>query len=315
MTLQHGNIVTDLKRWIEAYLAEVRVKNLSDRTVEIYTRILEDFLEFARSYQGEADLVDINRLFLNAYLSEQSDIKKSFGSTTKKLHVTVLKTFFNFITENNDDNVDYGKMFKKLTIKTEIKEKPALSEQDAIKVLNYLEKEKTSYRNQLTNVRNALLIKTFLYSGLRTNELLPLRLSDYKIELDEKVYSILVRGKGDKERYVYVPSVLIKDELEVLRETNGEHWHVCSTKHSTIINRSNLWTIVSGIMQRAGVDQTGLHILRHSFARRLVNSNTNLKTISELLGHSDVATTAKYYARSNEGNKKAAVAGMAPQAT
>jgi site-specific recombinase XerD len=100
---------------------------------------------------------------------------------------------------------------------------------------------------------------------------------------------------------------MITDELEVLREERGEGWNICMTRNGTIINRSNLWTIISGMFHRAGVDQKGLHILRHTFARRLVNSNINLKTISELLGHASIATTATFYARTNEANKRAAV--------
>lgn len=66
-----------------------------------------------------------------------------------------------------------------------------------------------------------------------------------------------------------------------------------------------------GVFVRAGVDQRGLDIFRHTFARRLVNNNVNLKTISELLGHADVAITARYYAKSNETAKKAAVCAVA----
>jgi site-specific recombinase XerD len=109
----------------------------------------------------------------------------------------------------------------------------------------------------------------------------------------------LSKGKGSKERFVYIPIDMITDELETLRDERGDAWPVCSTRNNTIINRSNLWTIMTGIFRRAGVDQTGLHILRHTFARRLVNSNTNLKTISELLGHSDVSITAKFYAKTS----------------
>ena len=58
---------------------------------------------------------------------------------------------------------------------------------------------------------------------------------------------------------------------------------------------------------RAGMDQKRLHILRYTFARRLVNSNINLKTLSELLGHADISITAKFYAKSNEAAKRAAV--------
>jgi integrase/recombinase XerD len=307
MTLSTGNIVVDLVKWLKLYLQEVSNKNLSQRTIEIYTGILEGFIEYSRGYQGEANIEDINRLFLNGYLSDRENISKKFSASSKKLHITVLKTFFTYITENNDNNADYEKMFKKMKIKVETKEKPSLSEDEIIKTLNYLEKLKKAPRNKIINHRNALLCKVYLYSGLRVHELLPYRIQDFKLDTEANVYAILVEGKGGKERFVYIPCEMIADELEVLREEKGEGWHVCSTRNNTIINRSNLWTIMTGMFARAGVDQRGLHILRHTFARRLVNSNTNLKTISELLGHADIAITAKFYAKTNEANKRAAV--------
>ena len=314
MTLGTGNIAADLATWLSVYLQEVRTKNLSDRTIAIYSGILEDFLAYAQGYQGEAKMEDINRLFLNGYLSDRENRSTKFGATSKKLYISVLKTFFSFITENNDNNVDYEKMFKKLKIKTEIKEKPSLSEVEISRLLKSLEKEKRLPRNRITNYRNVLVCKIFLYSGLRVNELLPYRICDFKRDDEAGVYELLVAGKGDKERYVYIPVAMIEDELEVLRQERGGEWPVCSTRNGTIVNRSNLWTIMSGVFARAGVDAKGLHILRHTFARRLVNNNVNLKTISELLGHADVSITARYYAKSNEGAKKAAVCSLAVSA-
>lgn len=310
MQLDTGNIVEDLKRWIKSYLQEVSNKNLSDRTYAIYSGILEEFVEYSRQYQGEAGIEDINRIFLNCYLSDRSDNSKSFGPSTKKLHVTVLKTFFTYITENNDNNVDFDKIFKKMKIKTDTKEKPSLSESDITKLLNFLENEKNAPRNRTINFRNSLLCKTMLYGGLREHELMPFRLKDYIYDPDDNVYSLLVKGKGDKERFAYVPYDMVTDELDTLKDEMGEGWFICSTRNGSIINRSNLWTIITGIYKRAGVDQSGLHILRHTFARRLVNNNTNLKTISELLGHADIAITAKFYAKTNETNKRAAVSSL-----
>jgi site-specific recombinase XerD len=133
-----------------------------------------------------------------------------------------------------------------------------------------------------------------------------------------KVTNVMTQKQALKVTYVLThpgnlcPDIcqMITDELEVLKEDMGEGWFVCSTRNNTIINRSNLWTIITGIYKRAGVDESGLHILRHTFARRLVNNNINLKTISELLGHADVAITAKFYAKTNETNKRAAVSGL-----
>ena len=62
-------------------------------------------------------------------------------------------------------------------------------------------------------------------------------------------------------------------------------------------------------MEKARIAKSGVHILRHTFARNLVSKNVNLKTISELLGHADITLTARTYARSDEESKIRAVCG------
>jgi integrase/recombinase XerD len=307
MKLDSGNITDDLQRWVVAYMQEITNKNLSERTMDIYSGILDDFVEYSRQFQGELSIEDINRIFLNGYLAERGKTGRKFSSTTKKLHITVLKTFLLYITENNDSNHDFEKMFKKMNIKSESNEKPALNEDDIRRFLNYLDKIKSKRRNQNINIRNTLLCKIMLFGGLRATELMRLRLKDMVYDSEDDIYSLLIVGKGGKQRTVYIPRTLIEDEVDTLKEEHGEDWFICSTRNRTIVNRTNLYQIVTGIFERAGVDHTGLHILRHTFARRLVNNNTNLETIRDLLGHSNIAITAKFYAKTNEKNKKAAI--------
>jgi site-specific recombinase XerD len=313
MKLDSGNITNDLLRWVEAYMQEITNKNLSERTRDIYSGILDGFVEYSRQFQGELGIEDINRIFLNGYLAERGEISGKFSATTRKLHITVLKTFFLYITENNDSNHDFEKMFKKMSIKTDTNEKPALNESDVTRFLNYLEKIKGARKNQMTNIRNAMLCKVMLFGGLRTHELMPMRLKDFVYDTDNDIYSLNIIGKGGKQRITYIPRALIEDEVETLKDEYGEEWFICTTRHGTIINRTNLYQIVAGIYRRAGVDHKGLHILRHTFARRLVNNNTNLETIRDLLGHSNIAITARYYAKTNEGNKKSAVSRLVPE--
>ena len=307
MKLETDSLVKDLQRWMSTYMQEIANKNLAGRTITIYTGILDGFLEYARQYQGELGLSDVNRIFLNGYLSDMENISKKFSASSKKLHITVLKAFFTYITENNDENADYTKMFKKMVVKVDIKEKPGLSGDEVARLLKYLEIEKKSPRNHFINYRNSLLIKIMLYGGLRAHELLDLRMKDFELNAEHEVYVLLVKGKGGKERYVYVPYSIAADEVETLTEEKGGDWAVCSTRTGGIINLTNLYQIVTGIYKRGGIEKKGLHILRHTMARRHVSAGTNLETIRDLLGHSNISITATFYAKTNEENKMAAV--------
>lgn len=306
MELQKDGLVKDLLRWVASYMQEAVNKNLANRTIIIYSGVLECFVEYARQFQGELDIVDVNRIFLNGYMSDM-DNRRKVSPTTKKLHITVLKSFFNYITENNYDNADFTQMFKKMTIKTEIKEKPGLSNDEVTRLLKFLEYEKKQPRNKLITFRNSLLIKTMLYGGLRAHELLDLRLKDFELNTEHEVYVLLVKGKGNKERYVYVPYSVAADEVETLMAKYGGEWLICSTRGGGVIDLTNMYQIVTALYKRAAIDKKGLHILRHTMARRHVTAGTNLETIRDLLGHSNISITAAFYAKTNEQNKMAAV--------
>ncbi len=307
MKLEVDNLAKDLQRWMSTYMQEIANRNLAARTMSIYTGILNSFLEYARQYQGEVGLSDVNRIFLNGYLADMENISKKFSANSKKLHITVLKAFFTYITENNDQNADYTKMFKKMVIKVDIKEKPGLSSDEVARLLKYLEIEKKIPRNRFINYRNSLLIKTMLYGGLRAHELLDLQMKDFELNAEHEVYALLVRGKGGKERHVYVPYSIVAEEIDTLTEAKGRDWSVCSTRTGRLINLTNMYQIVTGIYKRGGIEKKGLHILRHTMARRHVSAGTNLETIRDLLGHSNISITATFYAKTNEENKMAAV--------
>ncbi len=82
---------------------------------------------------------------------------------------------------------------------------------------------------------------------------------------------------------------------------------VTKTNKQKPMSRVGLYNVISNKMKKANINKKGVHILRHTFARRLVAKNINLVTIFELLGHADITLTARTYAKSNEGNKIKAV--------
>ena len=132
-------------------------------------------------------------------------------------------------------------------------------------------------------------------------------MKDFELNAEHEVYALLVRGKGGKERHVYVPYSIVAEEIDTLTEAKGRDWSVCSTRTGRLINLTNMYQIVTGIYKRGGIEKKGLHILRHTMARRHVSAGTNLETIRDLLGHSNISITATFYAKTNEENKMAAV--------
>jgi site-specific recombinase XerD len=66
------------------------------------------------------------------------------------------------------------------------------------------------------------------------------------------------------------------------------------TKKSRALSRVEVYILTKNIYKRALIAKTGVHMLRHTKARNMVNSGINLVSIQETLGHSDIKTTAIY---------------------
>jgi integrase/recombinase XerD len=121
-------------------------------------------------------------------------------------------------------------------------------------------------------------------SGLRRSELLALKCRDVK-----EGYLFVYGGKGDKDRVAPIPKKL---SLEILD-------YVCMyglgpSDRLFPIGKAWLDTLVKGYALKAGIDDLTPHSLRHYFATRLLELGADLRSLQELLGHSDISTTAIY---------------------
>ncbi len=147
--------------------------------------------------------------------------------------------------------------------------------------------------NTPSTLRQQAIIQLFYSSGVRLEECSRIKLSD----IDSKNMRIkVVQGKGNKDRY----TLLSAHALTTLREYFLKHRPVtylfeAKTKGKGVHCRT-LQLQVELAMKQAGFKDKGYsaHTLRHSFATHLLDTGTDLHTIKELLGHSNISTTMIY---------------------
>jgi integrase/recombinase XerD len=194
--------------------------------------------------------------------------------------------------------MDFISMLSDVKVKVERSERKHLSDRERKNLADYLDMiEGTTDKR---DIQNALMAKLLLFTGLRAFELRALKVSDFEPDGDGS-YRFKVLGKGNKEDWLYIRESLIKDELERL-----PFKYVCETRLGKPMSHVWLWKMTARIFVEAGIDETGVHIFRHTFAKILVDNNVTLTTIKELLRHADIKTT-QIYAKSDEGAKKRAV--------
>ena len=136
----------------------------------------------------------------------------------------------------------------------------------------------------------------FIYScGLRISEACGLLIAN--VHLEEKL--ILVRGKGDKERIVPFGERALK-KIEIYLEkvrpslTKGRNVPQLFVNYKgEPISRKGVWKRFKELEALSGVDAK-VHTLRHSFATHLLSGGADLRSVQELLGHSDLSTTTIY---------------------
>jgi integrase/recombinase XerD len=145
--------------------------------------------------------------------------------------------------------------------------------------------------------RDRALLETMYACGLRASEAVGLELSD--VDLEERL--LCARGKGSKERIVPVGSQASSALTAYLHSGRPElvagrvQGSLFVNSRGGALTRQGLYKIVQGHAERAGLrGRMSPHTLRHSFATHMLAGGCDLRSLQEMLGHADLATTQLY---------------------
>lgn len=157
-----------------------------------------------------------------------------------------------------------------------------------------------NYTYPFLRCRNHAIFATFLYCGLRKNELLRLKMSD--VDLSNAVIYIH-QGKGNKDRVVPIPYSLQRileryiQDRERLDKTAP--YFFVSLNRDRGFTQSGLKRVVNKVRKRTGI-HFYVHMLRHTFATLMIEGGCDIYSLSKMLGHNDIKTTTIYLSASVE---------------
>jgi site-specific recombinase XerD len=144
------------------------------------------------------------------------------------------------------------------------------------------------------NKRNLAILLTLRHTGLRVGELCNLRLGD--VAISERKGQLLVRaGKGNKDRAIPLNNDVrraLAAYLEVRPAVAGDHLFV--GQRGEPLKPQGVQQVVAKYARRAGVTEVTPHVLRHTFAKHVLDAGEDLATVQRLLGHERLETTAIY---------------------
>lgn len=272
--------VNDLNENIALYLADKKyIQELSMNTIESYFRILN---KFAKTIYKNIDQIDVMDMRKYVALISQSGLKKTSVST----HIWTLKTFFQWLVENEK--------IKKNPMKTI---KPPKCEKRLRKPLSSTELETIRYKCK--NIRELALIDTFFSLGGRLSEISNLNISD----IDWNTGRVLVIGKGDKERPVYLNSrarLYLKEYIKTRKDKNDALF-VSERMPYDRLGKRGIQRIFHNLGVRADLNRNLFpHLLRSTCGNELLKKNASLHDVQHYLGHSSPATTDAHYVEVNQ---------------
>lgn len=272
-----------IKNNIEKYLNFlIFEKGLANNTVVSYKNDLKIFLEFLKrnkiSSVKEDELIDFI-FFMKAKKYSELSIARALVSV-RSFYIFLVRE--KKISKSPFENMDNFKTHRKIP--------EILSKDDIEKLINAPD------LSVKEGIRDRAIMELLYGAGIRASELINLELTDLNFE--EKI--IRCFGKGSKERVVPIGDYLI-DALSSyldIRDTfvkKGFSQYLFLTKRGTKFTRMGIWKIVKNYAKQTGISKNVYpHIFRHSFATHLLSGGADLRSVQEMLGHSDISTTQIY---------------------
>ncbi len=265
------------------------IRNLSTETVKWYKRSLKQYM----AYNGVQYLDQITTESLREYLY-YGRLERKWTVDTFLYHYKGLKAFLKWCVRNGHINSNPIEQVEKPKLRKKLPKR--ITKQEALTVLEYAFNVNRHY--QFERYRNRAVFAVMLYAGLRSNEVLSLKISD--INLENRVISVM-NGKGGKDRLVPICTAL-KEILEGYwkdRERLGKDtiYYFTRLRGDGPFTYNGLKKVYAAVREKSGVNFSP-HKLRHTFATLMLEGGCDIFTLSKMLGHSDIKTTTIYLSAS-----------------
>jgi len=273
-----------MKSDIDAFLQHLtHDKSYSRNTVAAYRNDLSQMATFITTEQAKGIIKSYDEL-LKSYLLKLREKRYSMATTARKVAST--KSFFKYM-------VDTGRMEEN---PTQNLPSPQVN-RHALSFLSSSEYQKLlAEATKLSTPearRDAVMLELLYATGLRISELVSLNVKN--IDLEQNCVHINSKRKVpfDHRLSLILRNFLRSDRLDLLYDEKEEGLFL--NRRGKRLTRQGFWQIIKGYASRAGLGgKVTPQALRHSFARRKLQSGTDLRQLQQLLGHAYISSTRVY---------------------
>ncbi len=277
-----------MERYIQDYLNYLSVeRGLAVNTLDSYRRDIEQYFSYLKEKRPHLNFNETTQVTVVGYLLFIQSRGKSIATLSRNL--AALKSFYHYLFRENHlasdptINLDAPKHEKRLP-----------------RVLTEAEVEKLLQQPNLkspTGIRDRAMLELLYATGLRVSELISLKVDDLNLETGY----LRCFGKGAKERIIPLGEVAIKylkayqEQARKFLLAKLHETTLFLNHHGRGLTRQGFWKIVKKYADNLQFQfEITPHTLRHSFATHLLENGADLRSVQEMLGHADVATTQIY---------------------
>ncbi len=261
------------------------VKQTSNNTELSYKRDLAKVCHFL-GQRGITELSAVNAEDLSAYIQELES--QNFAAATVSRNIASIKAFFQYMVQQGKISYDVSTGLKAPKITKKI---PEILSMDEVAAL--LEQAAGDTPKE---IRDKAMLELLYATGIRVTELITLKVSDVNLAM-----SFILCKDAHKERMIPFGN---KAKTALARYMDGIRSDMVEDKSSEVLfancsgkpmSRQGFWKLIKHYAKKAGINaDITPHTLRHSFAAHLVENGADLRSVQEMLGHSDISTTQIY---------------------
>ena len=260
---------------------------LSANTRQAYERDLRLFCK-TLGFKNSDALVNVSREQITGYMTQLKE--KGLAAATIARKLAAIKAFYRLMTDEGYMDANPAEVVEAGT--KGIKLPRVLSEDEVVRLLNQPD------ITTAEGFRDRTMLEVLYATGMRVSELINITLE--RVDLNMKY--IIAFGKGSKERIVPLGSVAAEFLQQYLEKVRPKLTHADRNTNIVFLafgghelTRQRFWQIIRAYGRKANINKALTpHILRHSFATHLLDNGADLRSVQELLGHSDISTTQIY---------------------
>jgi len=257
-------------------------KRLSENTLESYVRDIKNFLMYLE--ENNLDYKNIKKSNIIAYFLYMQKMGKATSSISRSL--AAIRSFYrmlykkSLIQSDPTLEIETPKIEKKL---------PSILSLEEIEMLLAMPKGE-----DFKAIRDKAMLEVLYASGIRVSEIINLNVDDVNLKLG------YLKCNGNKERIIPLGKIALQslEKYMTLRDkllAGKEERALFVNNKGERMTRQGFWKILKYYANLANIQkEITPNMIRHSFAAHLIENGADLKSLQELLGHSDISTTQIY---------------------